>query len=68
MLDVLLDQGLDAPFSCRQGRCGACTCRLEKGEIRMLENDVLDPEDLAEGYVLACQALALSDEVKITYT
>ncbi len=34
----------------------------------MLENDVLDAEDLAEGYILACQALPLSDDVKITYT
>ena len=28
MLDVLLDEGLDAPFSCRQGICGACACQL----------------------------------------
>lgn len=67
MLDVLLDQGLVAPFSCRQGLCGACTCRIEKGEVRMIENNVLDAEDLAEGYVLACQALPLTDTVRISY-
>jgi 3-ketosteroid 9alpha-monooxygenase subunit B len=68
LLDVMLDHGLDAPFSCRQGMCSACTCRLEKGEVRMVENHVLEDEDLAEGYILACQALPVSDEVKITYT
>jgi 3-ketosteroid 9alpha-monooxygenase subunit B len=67
MLDVMLDHGLDAPFSCRQGMCGACTARLEKGEVRMLENDVLDAEDLAEGYILACQALPVSERVRVGY-
>ena len=67
MLDVLLDHGLSAPSSCRQGRCGACTCRLEKGEVTMVENNVLDAEDLAEGYILACQSLPVTDTVRISY-
>jgi 3-ketosteroid 9alpha-monooxygenase subunit B len=67
MLDVMLDHGLDAPFSCRQGMCGACTCRLEEGEVTMIENDVLDDEDLADGYILACQALPVSETVRISY-
>src|SRR5260370_41867358 len=32
MLDVLIDAGLDAPYSCRQGICGACACQLTGGE------------------------------------
>ncbi len=28
LLDVLLDAGLDAPFSCREGHCGACATTL----------------------------------------
>ncbi|HST84996.1 MAG TPA: ferredoxin--NADP reductase [Kineosporiaceae bacterium] len=67
MLDVLLDHGLAAPFSCRQALCGACTCRLEKGEVNMIENNVLDAEDLADGYILACQALPVSNTVRISY-
>jgi 3-ketosteroid 9alpha-monooxygenase subunit B len=67
MLDVLLDNDLTAPSSCRQGLCGACTCRLEKGEVDMIENNVLDAEDLAEGYILACQALPVSNTVRISY-
>ena len=67
MLDVLLENGLAAPSSCRQGRCGACTCRLEKGEVTMVENNVLDDEDLADGYILACQSLPVTDTVRISY-
>ena len=67
MLDVLIDAGLDAPYSCRQGICGACACQLTGGEVEMAHNEVLEEGDLAEGYILACQALALTPGVSITY-
>lgn len=68
LLDLLLEKGLDAPFSCREGACSACACRLVEGEVKMLNNDVLDPEDIAEGIVLACQSVPVTDTVKITYS
>jgi 3-ketosteroid 9alpha-monooxygenase subunit B len=68
MLDVLIDEGLDPPFSCREGICGACACQLTGGEVEMAHNQVLEAEDLAGGYILACQALALTTEVSISYS
>ncbi|GAA0638727.1 ferredoxin--NADP reductase [Kutzneria viridogrisea] len=67
LLDVLLDSGLDAPFSCREGACSACACRITEGEVRLLRNEVLDEQDLAEGYSLACQAVPESPVVKVSY-
>ena len=67
LLDVLLEKGLDAPFSCREGHCGACTVTTVTGEVEMEVNDVLEPDDLAEGLILACQARPLSDSVEISY-
>jgi 3-ketosteroid 9alpha-monooxygenase subunit B len=67
MLDVLIDAGLDAPYSCRQGICGACACQLTSGEVEMAHNEVLEQADLDEGYILACQAVPLTPEVSITY-
>jgi 3-ketosteroid 9alpha-monooxygenase subunit B len=67
MLDVLIDAGLAAPFSCRQGICGACACRLTGGEVEMAHNEVLEAEDLADGYILACQSVPLTAEVSIDY-
>ena len=67
LLDLLLARGLDAPYSCRQGNCSACSCRLVEGEVRMLHNAVLEQEDLDEGWRLACQSVPVSDVVKVTY-
>jgi 3-ketosteroid 9alpha-monooxygenase subunit B len=68
LLDFLLEQGIQAPFSCREGHCSACACVVLEGEVAMRTNDVLDDEDLADGIRLACQSLPVSDDVKITYS
>ncbi|WP_086684857.1 flavin reductase family protein, partial [Amycolatopsis pretoriensis] len=67
LLDHLLDAGLDAPYSCREGQCSACACRIVSGEVKMLHNEVLDAEDIADGIVLACQSLPVTDDVSISY-
>ena len=67
LLDLLRDNGVDAPFSCREGACSACACRVTSGEVTMRRNEVLDQTDLDEGYVLACQSLAATDTVAVTY-
>jgi 3-ketosteroid 9alpha-monooxygenase subunit B len=67
MLDVLIGAGLTAPYSCRQGICGACACQLTAGEVEMAHNEVLEPADLADGYILACQSVPLTPDVSITY-
>ena len=51
LLDVLLDKGLDAPFSCREGHCGACAVLKRSGEVEMEVNDVLEQSDLDEGLI-----------------
>lgn len=67
LLDVLEAKGIDAPFSCREGHCGACATTLVSGEVEMETNDVLEPDDLADGLILACQAHPASDSVEVTY-
>ena len=67
LLDVLLSKGIKAPFSCRKGECSACACILKSGEVEMIHNGILDPEEVEEGYVLGCQLLPKSDHVEISY-
>ena len=67
LLDLFLDNGLAAPYSCRAGACSACACRLVSGEVKMLNNEVLEQEDLDDGIILACQSLPVTDLVEISY-
>lgn len=67
LLQFLLSKGIAAPFSCRNGECSACCFRLLSGTVEMARNDVLDDDELADGYRLACQAKPTSSAVIITY-
>ena len=40
-----------------QGRCGRCAVQVKTGKIRARSTLRLSPEDVAKGYVLACQAV-----------
>ena len=33
----------------------------------MAHNEVLEEEDVADGYILACQSVPLTDTVSVTY-
>ena len=68
LLDVLLSKGIKAPFSCRKGECSACACILKSGEVDMIHNGILDPEEVEEGYVLSCQLLPKTDRVEVSYS
>ncbi|WP_431957073.1 2Fe-2S iron-sulfur cluster-binding protein [Nocardia lijiangensis] len=67
LLEVLLANGYDAPFSCRAGECSACACTVRAGEVRMLRNETLVDADLALGLTLACQSVPVSDRVHIDF-
>jgi len=56
ILEAAETAGVEIPYSCRVGECGVCVTRLLAGEIAMEIETGLDPDDKAQGYVLACQA------------
>jgi len=68
LLEHLESKGVKAPYSCREGECSACAVRLLEGEVKMLHNDVLDDEDLADGIRLGCQSVPVTDTVRATYS
>ncbi|MGW0358683.1 2Fe-2S iron-sulfur cluster-binding protein [Nocardia nova] len=67
LLDALLAAGIEAPYSCREGACSACVCSLTEGRVTLAHNEILTDDDLADGYILACQAEPASDEISIEY-
>ncbi|OBB27072.1 ferredoxin [Mycolicibacterium peregrinum] len=59
--------GLKAPSSCETGSCGTCMAQVVQGSARMLNNDALDDDEIAEGWVVTCQALPTSRTVRVVY-
>ena len=67
LVDTMLDAGIHAPHSCREGHCGSCVATVVSGEVDMEACDILEPQDLADGLILGCQARPMSDDVHIEY-
>jgi uncharacterized 2Fe-2S/4Fe-4S cluster protein (DUF4445 family) len=44
-----------------QGRCGRCIVQVSEGTVRRRSTLRLSPEDIAQGYALACQTVVESD-------
>ncbi|WNM31893.1 ferredoxin--NADP reductase [Streptomyces sp. Li-HN-5-11] len=59
--------GLMPPFSCEAGDCATCMARLTSGEAKMRVNNALDPDEVAEGWVLTCQAEPTTPDVSVLY-
>ncbi|MDE1012499.1 MAG: ferredoxin--NADP reductase [Paraburkholderia fungorum] len=67
LLTAMLRAGLPAPHACRVGECASCMCRLQEGEVQRLESSVLDDDDVADGWLLACRARAASSTLKVRF-
>ena len=65
LLNSALFRGCDAPYSCLNGVCSSCIGRVEEGEAKMAKNEVLNDEQVSQGYILTCQAYAMTDKIKV---
>ena len=61
ILQAALNNNIHLPYSCRGGRCSACTVRCISGRVHMTINDVLTDRDLQNGYILTCVGYAETD-------
>ncbi len=67
LVDTMIAAGIDVPYSCKEGRCGSCAATVVRGEVDMATCDILEPDDLADGVILACQARPVSDDLHIEF-
>ena len=67
ILDKAIDEGVDAPYSCKGGVCSSCKGKVLKGDVYMKMNYTLTDKEVEDGYILTCQAYPRSEEIIITY-
>ena len=67
LLSSALLRGYDAPYSCLNGVCSSCVAKVEEGEAKMAKNETLSEEEVSQGYILTCQAYAMTDTIKVRF-
>ena len=67
ILDATLAVRPDAPYACKNGMCGTCRARIVDGTVEMDHNYALEDDELAAGFVLACQSHPTSDRVTLDF-
>ena len=67
LLELAEKAGLDVPFSCRGGVCSSCRAKVLQGSAQMRINHALTDAEVANGYILTCQAHATSENLIISF-
>jgi ring-1,2-phenylacetyl-CoA epoxidase subunit PaaE len=67
VLDVALNAGLDLPYSCKGGVCCTCRCKVVEGSATMDKNFTLEAGEVAQGFVLSCQARAATQKLVLSF-
>lgn len=67
VLDAVLKENIDAPYSCQGGVCSSCIARVVEGKVEMAKNQILSDSEIAEGLTLTCQARPLTSSLKVDY-
>ncbi|WP_241385093.1 ferredoxin--NADP reductase [Rhodococcus sp. CH91] len=67
LLESARRAGLAPPFSCEAGNCATCIAKITHGSATMRVNDALSDEEIADGYILTCQGVPDSEDIKVRY-
>jgi len=67
VLDAVLKENLDAPYSCQGGVCSSCIARITEGKAEMVKNQILTDGEIEEGFILTCQAHPTTPTLTVDY-
>ena len=54
LLDTLLQNGIQVPYSCRVGGCGTCEIKVEEGEIAHFDSFLTEAQQCSQRTMLSC--------------
>ena len=67
ILDALVREKYDPPYSCTSGACSSCMAKVVQGKVEMEVCYALDPDEVKAGFCLTCQSRPTTDVVEINY-
>lgn len=67
VLQTARQMGMSPPSQCEAGNCATCMAKLVEGEVTMLVNDALAPDEVDEGWILTCQSVPTTPTVHVVY-
>jgi ring-1,2-phenylacetyl-CoA epoxidase subunit PaaE len=67
VLDAALRVRPELPYACKGGVCSTCRAKITEGRVEMVRNFALEPDETANGYVLTCQSVPLSESLVVDY-
>lgn len=67
ILAAALRNDVDAPYSCQGGICSSCLAKITEGKAVMTKNTILTDSEVADGFVLTCQAHPTTSKISIDY-
>jgi ring-1,2-phenylacetyl-CoA epoxidase subunit PaaE len=67
VLDAALKENIDAPYSCQGGVCSSCIAKIKEGKAEMTMNQILTDGEIADGFILTCQAHPTTPTLIVDY-
>jgi 3-ketosteroid 9alpha-monooxygenase subunit B len=68
ILESLLEEGYNPPYSCMEGNCMACMAKVSKGTVYQEDPGILTDENIEDCEILTCQAKPYSgNTIEVDY-
>jgi ring-1,2-phenylacetyl-CoA epoxidase subunit PaaE len=67
VIEAALRAGLKVPYACKGGMCCTCRARIVTGKAEMAVNYSLEVWEIAQGFVLTCQAVVADQTLVVDY-
>jgi ring-1,2-phenylacetyl-CoA epoxidase subunit PaaE len=67
ILDAALMEGINLPYSCKNGICGTCRAKLLEGKAQMDFYFALGPGQVQQGWILTCRSHPVSEKLVVDF-